>query len=162
MSRSFGLVRRHPVLTALTVLYLGAVAWVTLGPQPVGLVKAGGIFQLLALFQRHTATAWITYPTVEFTANVAMFVPIGVLFLLLVGRRRWWAAVAFGMLLSASIEIAQLFVPGRVTDVRDLVSNSIGAFLGVLVALVLTWRPARTTGAQPSSGQPTTGTIRIA
>jgi glycopeptide antibiotics resistance protein len=156
------------VLSAVTALYLGAVAWLTLGPQPVGLVKAGGVFELLALFQRHTATAWITYPAVEFAANVAMFVPIGVFLLLLAGRRRWWMAALFGVGLSASIEVAQLFLPGRVSDVRDLVSNSIGTFAGVLVALLLTWpeavrrRAAHASTAHTSTATPTTGTIRVA
>jgi glycopeptide antibiotics resistance protein len=159
--RAFALARRHPVLTTVTSVYLGVVAWVTLGPQPIGLVRAGGIFRLLAIFQRHTATAWITYPTVEFTANVAMFVPVGVLILLLVGRYRWWMAVLFGVLLSASIEVAQLFVPGRVSDVRDLVSNSIGALFGVVLALVLTW-PAAVAARRAEGASPRTGTIRVA
>ena len=154
----FGLVRHHPVLSAITVLYLGAVAWLTLGPQPIGLVRAAGVFRLLALFQRHTATAWITYPAIEFAANAAMFVPIGVLLLLLAGRRWWWMAVLGGFGLSASIEFAQLFLPGRVSDVRDLVSNSIGALAGVLVALLLTWPEA----VRRRAAQPSTGAIRIA
>ncbi len=162
-ARAFGLVRHHPVLSAVTALYLGAVAWLTLGPQPIGVVRAGGVFELLAVFRRHTATAWITYPAVEFAANAAMFVPIGVFFLLLVGRHRWWMAALFGIALSASIEFAQLFLPGRVSDVRDLVSNSIGAFAGVLVALLLTWPEAvRRRDAQLSTGTPSTGTIRVA
>ena len=131
-ARAFGLVRHHPVLSAVTALYLGAVAWLTLGPQPIGLVKAGGVFRLLALFQRHTATAWITYPTVEFGANVAMFVPIGVFLLLLAGRRRWWMAALAGVLLSASIEFAAnvaMFVP-------------IGVFLLLLVGRRWWWLAA--------------------
>ena len=149
----------------VTALYLGAVAWLTIGPQPIGLVRAGGVFQLLALFQRHTTTAWITYPAVEFAANVAMFVPIGVLLLLLAGRRWWWMAALAGVLLSTSIEYAQLFVPGRVSDVRDLVSNSIGTFAGVLVALLLTWpETVRRRAALPvaTSTATSTGTIRVA
>jgi glycopeptide antibiotics resistance protein len=161
-TRAFGLVRDHPLLTAVTSLYLGVVAWLTLGPQPIGLVKAGGIFDLLAIFQRHTATAWISYPAVEFAANVALFVPIGVLLLLIAGRRWWWLAILSGMLLSASIEIAQLFIPGRVSDVRDLVSNSIGAFVGVLAALVITWPGEVRRRREAQRQQPRTGEIRIA
>ncbi len=85
--RAFDLVRQHPLLTAVTSSYLGVVAWLTLGPQPIDLVRAGGIFELLVIFQRHTATAWITYPAVEFAANVALLVPVGVFLLLLAGRR---------------------------------------------------------------------------
>ena len=155
--------RHHPVLTGATLLYLGAVAWLTLGPQPVGLLRAGGVWRMLALFQRHTATAWITFPTVEFAANVLMFVPIGLFLLLLFGRRLWWLAVIMGTLLSALIEFAQLYLPGRVSDVRDLTSNSLGALIGVLVALVLTWpAAARRRRLRESAGHPRTGGIRVA
>jgi VanZ family protein len=41
------------------------------------------------------------------------------------------------------IESAQFFIPGRVSDVRDIVSNSVGAIVGVLVGLVLTAPKAR-------------------
>jgi glycopeptide antibiotics resistance protein len=151
--------RHHPVLTAATALYLGAVAWITLGPQPVGLVRAGGVWRLLGIFQRHTSTAWITYPTIEFTANVVMFVPIGLFLLLLFGRRLWWLAVITGVLLSSSIEFTQLFLPGRVSDVRDLTSNSLGALIGVLAALVVTWPAA---ARRRRAAQPRTGGIRVA
>jgi glycopeptide antibiotics resistance protein len=134
--------RHHPVLTAATALYLAGVAWITLGPQPVALVRAGGIWKLLALLQRHSSTAWIHYSTVEFSANVLMFVPIGLFLLLLFGRRLWWFAVIMGVLLSSVIEFTQLYLPGRVSDVRDLASNSLGALIGVLVALVITWPAA--------------------
>jgi len=138
--------RRHPLLTLATVLYLGAVGLLTLGPQPTGMVRASPVGWLLELFQRHAATAWITYPTVEFAANAVMFLPIGVFFVLLFGRRLWWFAALMGSALSASIEFAQLFIPGRVSDLRDLISNSFGALLGVLLALVLTAPAARRRG----------------
>jgi glycopeptide antibiotics resistance protein len=136
------MIRQHPLLTAATALYLVAVGCLTLGPQPTGLVPAGGVFQLLRLFGEHPALAWIRYSDVEFAANVAMFGPIGLLLLLLLGRSRWWAALLIGPLLSLAIETAQLFIPGRVSDVRDLVSNSIGAVLGVVAGLLITWPAA--------------------
>jgi VanZ family protein len=36
------------------------------------------------------------------------------------------------------IETAQRFIPGRVSDVRDLASNSLGGVIGVVVALIVT------------------------
>ena len=151
--------RHHPVLTAATALYLAAVAWITLGPQPLALVRAGGVWRLLGIFQRHTTTAWITYPTIEFTANVVMFVPIGLFLLLLFGRRLWWLSVITGVLLSGLIEFTQLFLPGRVSDVRDLTSNALGALIGVLAALVITW-PAAV--RRRRAAHPRTGGIRVA
>jgi glycopeptide antibiotics resistance protein len=136
------MIRQHPLLTTATVLYLAAVGWVTLGPQPTGLVRASGLWQLLALFRDHPSLDWISYSDIEFTANVAMFGPIGLLLLFLLGRGRWWAALLAGPLLSLAIETAQLFIPGRVSDVRDLMSNSLGAVLGVVAGLVITWPAA--------------------
>ncbi len=72
-----------------------------------------------------------------------MFVPIGIFFVLLFGRRLWFMSVISGILLTLAIEFAQLFIPGRVSDVRDLVANSLGTMIGVLVALVLTRAKAR-------------------
>ncbi len=133
--------RQHPLLTLVTFAYLGLVGLLTLGPQPsVG--GSGLIWELLDLFARHDATSWITYPVLEFSANVAMFVPIGLFFVLLFGRRRWLLAIVFGVLLTCGIEFAQLYIPGRVSDVRDLISNSFGAVIGVIAALVVTWPAA--------------------
>lgn len=153
------MLRRHPILTAATLLYLVAVGWMTLGPQPTGLVRAVGVWRLLAFVREHPSLAWIHYSTIEFWANAAMFAPIGLLLLLLAGRRRWWAAMLAGPLLSLAIETAQLFIPGRVPDVRDLVSNSLGAMIGVLVGLVLTWPAAARRRRVSRRG---TGGIRLA
>jgi glycopeptide antibiotics resistance protein len=134
--------RQHPLLSAVTFAYLGVVGWLTLGPQPDVNVGDGLFWQLLAFFQRHESTAWIDYATLEFSANVAMFAPIGLFLLLLLGRRRWWAAILFGVLLTAGIEFVQQFLPGRVSDPRDVAANSVGAAVGVVVALVVTWPAA--------------------
>jgi glycopeptide antibiotics resistance protein len=135
--------RRHPLLSLFTVVYLGIVAWVTLGPQPLDEQAQGVLYRALRFFGNHSSTDWITYDRVEFGANIAMFFPIGLFLLLLLGRRQWWLAIAIGFLLTVGIETAQLSLPGRVSDIRDVVSNTTGATLGVLFGLVLTFRPAR-------------------
>ncbi|MDF2444304.1 MAG: hypothetical protein JWR01_2507 [Subtercola sp.] len=135
--------RRHPVLTAFTVAYLGLVAWITLGPQPLDDRAEGLLYRALRVFGRHASTDWITYDRVEFIANIAMFVPVGLFLLLLLGRRQWWLAILIGFVMTVAIEVAQLGIPGRVSDLRDVVSNTSGATLGVLVGLVLTAGAAR-------------------
>lgn len=134
--------RHHPVLSLVTFVYLGVVAFVTLGPQPFDDGSGSLVWRLLAFFGRYPPTAWISYGTLEFWSNVAMFVPVGLFFLLLLGRRRWWLAILLGVLLTCGIEFAQLFIPGRVSDPRDVLANSVGAFVGVVVALVWTWPAA--------------------
>ena len=101
------------------------------------------LFRLLALLGRYRATDWVTYNGLEFTANIAMFVPVGLFFLLLLGRSRWFVAILAGVVLTFGIETAQLFLPARVSDPRDLLSNSIGALIGVTAALIVTAPKAR-------------------
>jgi VanZ family protein len=42
-------------------------------------------------------------------------------------------------------------MPTRVSDVRDILANSSGAFIGVIVGLVLTYGKARRIRAQKSA-----------
>ncbi|NEM90378.1 VanZ family protein [Galbitalea soli] len=134
--------RRHPVLALVTLAYLGLVAWMTLGPQRVH-PHDSLVLAVLHLLRGHAQTAWVTYSGIEFTSNILMFLPIGVFFVLLFGRGKWWLAVLMGVLLTIAIETAQLWIPGRVSDIRDIIANSSGSTIGVLVALVLTAGKAR-------------------
>lgn len=134
--------RHHPILTVVTFVYLGVVGWITLGPQPFDEGTDGLVWRLLNFFARHSLTDWITYSRLEFWSNVAMFVPVGLFFLLLLGRRRWWLAIVLGVLLTCGIEFVQQFLPDRVSDPRDILANSVGAFVGVVAALIVTWPAA--------------------
>ncbi len=141
---------RRPFLAVVTACYLALVGWLTLGPQPLDENGRGLLHRFIRYLSGDNKLDWITYALVEFTANVVLFIPIGVLFVLLVGWRRWWLAALLGVALTASIESAQLFLPDRVTDPRDLASNSIGAGIGVALVLVVialrTRRPTRSSG----------------
>ena len=130
--------RQHPLLSLVTFVYLGVVGWLTLGPQPIDDGTDSIVFRILAWTARHPSLDWVGYAEVEFAANVAMFVPIGLFFLLLFGRRRWWIAVLLGVALTITIETVQLSLPDRVSDPRDLVANSVGALIGVIGALIVT------------------------
>jgi glycopeptide antibiotics resistance protein len=134
--------RHHPVLSAVTFVYLGVVGFITLGPQPLDDGSTSLVWRMLRFFSRFEATAWVTYSGLEFWSNVAMFVPVGLFFLLLLGRRRWWLAIVLGVLLTCGIEFAQQFIPSRVSDPRDILANSVGAFAGVVIALIVTWPAA--------------------
>jgi len=83
--------------------------------------------------------------------NVLLFVPLGYV-LGLRGRRAPWRAWAGLTLLAAAIEITQIFLPGRFPTLSDVVANSAGAAIGLLMAGL--WRRgvpvhARRTGALP-------------
>jgi glycopeptide antibiotics resistance protein len=134
--------RHHPILTVVTFVYLGVVGWITLGPQPFDEGSDSLVWRLLGIFGRIPFIDWITYSVLEFGSNVAMFVPVGLFFLLLLGRRRWWLAIVLGVVLTCGIEFVQQFLPDRVSDPRDILANSVGAFIGVVAALIVTWPAA--------------------
>ena len=121
-------------------IYLVALAWLTLTPSDTSGEALSILHRLLAVLQSIDALAWVRFDQVEFAANIALFVPMGLLLTLLLGRRGWWAALLVGIVASCWIELAQyVWLPSRVADPRDLVSNSIGTALGVLVVLAATW-----------------------
>ena len=129
---------RHPFLSLVTFCYLGFVAWLTLTPDLADRSSFGLLTRVLARLQRYPELDWLTYDRAEALANVALFVPVGLFFLLLVGTRFWWVAIGLGIAMTAAIETAQRSIPGRVSDERDLLTNTVGTLIGVLVGIVLT------------------------
>ena len=74
---------------------------------------------------------------IDVAGNVAVFVPIGLALSGALGgalaRRRLWLAVALCAALSVGIELVQLTIPSRATDVDDVLFNTVGAALGALL-----------------------------
>lgn len=65
--------------------------------------------------------------------NVVMFLPLGFLAQSSRVRQRavaWWVIGLFGALLSAMIEVGQLFIAERYTSLLDVLTNGLGAALG--------------------------------
>jgi VanZ family protein len=81
----------------------------------------------------------VTTRWVEPSLNVALFVPLGLLLcwgLPLLSRSAVWGICVFGSVL---VELVQyLFLPGRDGSARDVVTNSTGAALGVLLHWAIT------------------------
>ncbi|WP_166871107.1 VanZ family protein [Salinibacterium sp. ZJ450] len=132
------MLRRHPFLSPLTMAYLIFVGWVTLNPEPDDPRAFGPLDRLLLFFSRDDRTSWITFDLVEFAANIAMFVPVGVFLVLLFGRRWWWIVTLGGLGLSVGIELIQIVLPSRFPDPRDVFANGMGTLLGALLGLALT------------------------
>lgn len=117
---------------------LGVVLTVTMWPTPVDKNYNGTITKLLAQMQQNGLPQWFGYNHLEFSANIAMFVPLGFLVALLLAQRLWWLALIICPLFSVSIEITQaLFLSARYATVSDVVSNSMGAVIGILIAVIL-------------------------
>ncbi|NYD68536.1 glycopeptide antibiotics resistance protein [Agromyces atrinae] len=89
----------------------------------------------------------VAYPVLEFSANIALFVPFGILVALSIprSRRRFGMTAALAFLSSCAIELIQLSIPTRVSTVSDVVANTLGGIIGALIIRVLTRRGAPTT-----------------
>lgn len=103
------------------------------------------------------APTWFGYEVVESLANVAFFVPLGLLVVLFAGARWWWAGALAGLVLSAAIETGQaLFLPARYATLDDVLANTIGATVGALLGVVvlsLAVRRSRPAGTHPASSR---------
>lgn len=69
--------------------------------------------------------------------NTLVFVPFGLALTGVLPRGRAaqtiWRVALGGFLLSLTIELAQLTIPSRATDVDDLIFNTLGAIIGALL-----------------------------
>lgn len=76
-----------------------------------------------------------TLGSVELLSNVALFLPM--VFFATLATRRPLATLAAGACLSAAIEALQALAPaiGRACDTNDWLMNTLGAAIGVLLAL---------------------------
>ena len=122
----------------MTFAYLGFVGMVTLTPEARAPIPVGLVVRVLEALHRRGYLETLTVYRVEFLANIAMFVPIGVFLLLLVGAERWWIALFLPFFMTVFIETAQRNIPGRVPDPRDILANTMGGVAGVFLALILT------------------------
>ena len=113
------MLRRRFIVTTIAALYFGAL---------VGLA-----------FVSNSATnrdAWYW--------SFGAFVPVGVLLLLLMGRRRWWVAIGFGVLGAAWIEAAQtIWMPVGYASPMDVVWGSAGTIAGVAITWLVTLQTAK-------------------
>lgn len=139
------MLRRHPVLSLVTLAYIAFVCWVTLDPSPPDPDAGGLLSRALEAFSKSSLTSWLTYDRVEFIANIGMFVPIGFLLVLLLGPRRWWLVIVLGVAFTVFIESYQgLFLSQtRYSDVGDVIANSSGTVVGLLIGLPIAVAGAR-------------------
>ena len=140
-------VRRHTILDRLavhraalllSVLYFVALALIAFWPTPVDRAGHDALQRTLVWLQAHGAPAWLTYGMVEFASNIVLFIPAGLLLVVLAGARYWWLGPLGGLLGSAAIELGQLvLLPARTASPRDIIANTSGAIIGTVLALLV-------------------------
>lgn len=144
------------------LVYFWAIWTYTLFPLPEGEVKycvppnfnPGDLFTEIAKAFSAGGNPLVQPATLQLLLNVALFVPLGVFMRVLIGRGVVTATIV-GFLLSLLVEVTQLTgVYGiyncayRMFDVVDLMTNTAGALLGALIALLLpkAWMPRKDRG----------------
>lgn len=73
----------------------------------------------------------VGYTVLEFTANIVLFVPFGLLLGVLAPRWPSWLVIASGFAMSAGIEFVQTMLPTRYPTVSDVIANTLGAAIGI-------------------------------
>ncbi|TFC59923.1 VanZ family protein [Cryobacterium sp. TMB1-7] len=122
----------------LLAAYVVVILFATMWPTPLDQGYGAAIEKVLDVVHRNGVPEWFGYNKLEFSANVVMFVPLGFLAALLLPARVWWLALLICPALSIGIELTQAtFLAARFAAATDVISNSIGAVLGILIAVVL-------------------------
>ncbi|TFD51761.1 VanZ family protein [Cryobacterium sp. Hh7] len=121
-------------LAASLIVVLG----VTLSPTPLDQGYASSIDRLLSVLHRNGIPEWYGYNKLEFTTNIVMFMPLGFIFALMLSHKMWWLALLICPALSICIELTQAAVlTSRFATVSDVLANSLGALVGILMAVAL-------------------------
>lgn len=141
---------RSRLLLAGSALYATALAVVALWPTHVD----SGYDVVDTFVGRWLLDRGLTvveaYRLIEFWANVALYVPLGVLAMMLSARSRWWQAVTLAVVVSGAFEVLQAVArPGRTASVDDVVANTLGAAVGAAAAVAV--RAFRRRGTAPSN-----------
>lgn len=117
---------------------LMSLAVIAFWPRPIDEPLQGQLAYALQALHRRGFPTWFNYYVVEALANVALFVPVGLVSSLAFPVGRWWQIGGFGLLTSAIMELGQLlFLHNRFASPLDLMTNTLGAVIGALLAALL-------------------------
>lgn len=129
---------RHAIGWVLGLGYGAFLALVVLWPSPVDRPVADLLDRVIQELHERGVPAFVDYELIEFTANIALFVPVGIFFGLMIPLRVWYLTLVLSPALSVLIELAQrTLLSERYAAVSDVIANSIGGTIGVLLAWLL-------------------------
>lgn len=128
----------------LAVAYFAVLAGILFWPSPVDKPAADALAQMLTwLHSRGVPQRFINYNTVEFAANILLFIPFGIVLALRLHRSLWWLTVPIAAAASGLVELAQgALLPQRVADLSDVIVNTSGALIGAVLVLFV-WSARR-------------------
>jgi VanZ family protein len=129
--------RLRGIAALLAAGYALVLTLIAFWPTPVDKPIERPIRKAVDWSQSHGAEV-VTYPFIESMANVALFVPVGFLLVLILGARRWWLSILAGAALSTAIELGQhYFLSARFATINDVLANTAGTIAGTALGLIV-------------------------
>lgn len=122
----------------LGIPFLAGLAFLTLTPSRVESAMPNLLDLVLRAAHR---LGWesLDFTRLEVAANVLVFIPVGMLAVAVLPRGLAVLAFFAGPALSVGIEVAQrVALPHRAATISDVLANSAGATIGVVLALLAT------------------------
>lgn len=131
--------RARELIAGLALVSYGSIVLMaTLWPTPLDRGYEASIQKFLEVLHRNGIPEWFGYNKLEFSANVLMFVPLGLLITMLLPTKLWWLALLICPALSVAIELTQAtLLTARFATVTDVIANSTGTLIGALTAVLL-------------------------
>lgn len=131
------------IARVLLVPYAIGLALIVWLPASIAGRVTGLAFRLARYVSENFGIALSTsYTVFEFLANIALFVPFGLLLAAAWPRRSPWLIILIGYAASATIELVQTLLPSRFPTLSDVIANTLGTIIGCVVArLVLRLSP---------------------
>ena len=122
----------------LLASYIVGLAVVGFWPTPVDQPIYGELAAVLRYLHEVGVPRWFDYHVVEASPNVAMFIPFGFLTRMALPAKAWWQVAGIGLLASTCMELGQLlFLTARFSSLLDVVTNTLGAVIGIASARLL-------------------------
>jgi glycopeptide antibiotics resistance protein len=125
---------------ALIPFYLLALCVIVFSPSDEATEAPGLIAWVFDRVDELRASFEPAYVALEFVANIALFVPFGVLGRLAFARPPWWAILLLGFATTVTIELVQSTLPTRFSTASDVIANTAGTALGLLVVRLVSRR----------------------
>lgn len=146
VSMSAPLARRRLTLAPRVALvpYLVALALIVWLPGDDAEAVTGIVATTARMLETWGIPFEFGYPVLEFTANIALFVPFGVLVSAAWPALEAWKIVAAGAATSILIEVVQIALPTRYPTVSDVIANTLGAAVGVVIVVLVRRRVSPT------------------
>lgn len=140
--------RRTPpfaiIARVLLVPYIVGVAMIVWLPASIAGRATGIAFRIARYVSENFGIAYATSATIfEFLANIALFIPLGLLLVAAWPRSNAWVVLLIGYSASATIELVQTMLPSRYPTLSDVVANTIGTAIGCLAVRLFVQRHPR-------------------